>query len=139
MTKRALSIFFVALLPVTAHAQTLVKRAMVSTGAGHNFSPVALRLPNGNFVFVWGWSATGDNDVLIPYGRVMKPGGTPATPVRKNLLTAPLYPYQRFTAGLTTGSRVLVAGTKSSDSQIIARPFDTALRAKGAMVPTGVA
>ena len=94
MKMRFLSILFVAVLPATAHSQTLIKRTMVSAGAGHNFSPVALRLPTGNFAFVWGYSTSGDNDVLIPYGRVMKPNGTSATPVRKNLLTAPLYPYQ---------------------------------------------
>ncbi len=138
MTMRFLSILFVAVLPATAHSQTLIKRTMVSAGAGHNFSPVALRLPTGNFAFVWGYSTSGDNDVLIPYGRVMKPNGTSATPVRKNLLTAPLYPYQRFTAGLTAGGRVLVVGTRASDSYLIVRPYDTTLRAKGAMVPTGV-
>jgi len=137
MKMRFLSVLLVAVLPATAQSQTLIRRTMVSTGDGHNFSPIALRLPNGNFAFVWGWSGTGDNDVLTPYGRVMKPDGTPATPVRKNLLTAPLYPYQHPTAGLTAGGRVLVVGTRESDSRIIARPFDTALRAKGAMVPTG--
>ncbi|MEW6363842.1 MAG: hypothetical protein AB1714_04300 [Acidobacteriota bacterium] len=122
-----------AVLSQPIHAQTLVARARVSDPKGINIAPHLVPLQSGNFAAVWGYASSSNYQSLIPYGRVMKPDGKPATPVRKNLITAKLYPYLRFVAGQTAGGRVLVVGTRESDSLLVVRALDSNLRVIGGL------
>jgi len=119
-----------ASLSQPVQSQTLVARTRVSYSSGINISPHLAPLPNGNFAAVWGYAVNSDQPP-IPYGRVIKPDGKLVTPVRKNLITAILYPYQRFVAGPTAGGRVLVVGTRTSDSRLVVRALDANLKAIG--------
>lgn len=114
-------------------SQTLVTRTLVSDPAGINTSPHLIPLRSGGFAVVWGYIAnSNDNLTPVPYGRVVDSKGQLVTPVRKNLITAALFPDQRFVAGPTAGGRVLVVGTRKNDSRLVVRALNANLKAVGA-------
>lgn len=128
-----------ALALVHAHlaaAQTVVTRVRVSDGKGYDERPLLTPLANGTYAVVWD-RTTGDVPINLQ-GRVVRPDGTMATPVKKGVLGPPLNQYTSFSAKALGGTdRLVIAGTRASDTQIITRVYDSKLAAKSPLRASG--
>ncbi len=137
MTARILVSMALALVHThIAAAQTVVTRTRVSDGKGYDERPLFTPLANGTYAVVWD-RTTGDVPISLQ-GRVVRPDGTMATPVKKGVLGPPLNQYTSFSASALGGiDRIVISGTRSSDTQIITRVYDSKLAAKSPLRASG--